>query len=52
MDDRLMSSRAELEVEATRRGLDLEALAAQFQHLLGRRFAAPMTMRAQRTPVA
>ena len=51
MDDRLMSSRAELEAEAKRRGIDAEALAVQFEHVLGRRFAAPMTMRAQRTPV-
>jgi hypothetical protein len=48
MDDRLHSRCAELEAEAQRRGVDVEALAAQFEHVLGRRFGVPMTMRAQR----
>ena len=39
---------AELEAEAKRRGIDVETLAAQFTHVLGRRFGVPMTMRAQR----
>ena len=52
MDDRLHSRHAELEAEAKRRGTDVETLAAQFKHVLGRRFPAPMTMRAQSAPVA
>ena len=48
MDDRLHSCRAELEAEARLRGVEVEALAAQFKPVLGRRFGVPMTMRAQR----
>jgi hypothetical protein len=48
MDDRLHSRCAELEAEAKRLGIDVETLAAQFKHMLGRRFDVPMTMRAQR----